>query len=469
MLVYMLSGSLECDDSRKSKEPQQVQPQQQQADQQQTATQAADSGSFKFQAGLCAKSILNRAFSAPQTANPFSKSGGSSNGDVSKEPKKGTSTILKRGDAMCLSAGRGLIYSLKAIFSLPTAASSSFCKPFARTNSMPQPTVSTSPSTVAAAAQPPSCRIAAIGAKLGFSSMLCPPPSRLNPASAPTASTPVPQQQPLSTSALEDLQHTSGLRIWLDVPRYAKLSEPCSLVVRGGSQCKVQPPASSSTLQQQKQSAAPGFPGDFACSEAGRCNTVVQVIKPAPTVSEDVQGRGWCMKRVLDVGCREGQKMGLAKDVHCPNDAAGPPPSFSLFDISLAPGGSVFQKLPTDHSACVYNLGPSSISIGDRKQVCEQGQSLPEHEKYALVVLDDPQRGQGAAGVWINNASLSKPTRVVVATARPTPAEQEVFWPKSNQEEDQFIVSNTCERGMTVHDWRMGKNGFDARKDWNKE
>ncbi len=443
MLVYLLSGGLQCQDSR----PEKVQ-------------------------------------------QPPSQSSAATG---SKAPATTTTTSLRRGDAMCLSMGRGLIYSLRAHFTPPStavaAADSNRCsnllsRAFSRITSLPTP---------CAAIGVAKCPITAIGGRLGLSpggaagTSASPAANRVLPAPStstfkPSHSSPAPfsnigssgfaapsapqqhqQQQQLAAltpAALEDLQHTSGLRIWLDIPRYAKLSEPCSLVVRGGAQPKL--PASAAGRS------------DFQCPEAGRCNLTVEVLKPVPGVSEELQGSGWCCKRVLDVGCR---KMGanppesiaaICKDADA---AAQQPPSFALFDISLAPGARVFQPIALDHAATVYNLGPSCISIGDRRQACQQGRSLVEHDKFSLLVLSPAAQYSArqtpdavSHGVWINNTSQSKPTRVCVISARPTPPAQTICWPASqNKEEDQFVVTNACEHRMTQCDWRVARNGFEAK------
>ncbi|KDN43087.1 hypothetical protein K437DRAFT_154566 [Tilletiaria anomala UBC 951] len=454
MLVYLMSGSLECQDSR----------------------------------------IPFPAPSPPSTVQAAPKGG-------ENELARCTRTLLQRGDAMCLSMGRGLVYSLKAVFP------SSMSKPFARATS--SPTSGSATSWCAPVLASSSCPISSLAnALLRRSALPCGPSSSCSmgagkdtgtsgPSSSPSASACSPSPSSASSvyppvsaagasaaaaTAAEDVQYTSGLRIWLDVPRYAKLSAPCSLVMRGGAKC--QPggvPGSanasagksggSTSSSSPSSSSSSSFWSSRACKQfwsrtaslpsvlsaasgsaskdqraaadetAGRCNSVIEVLKPVLGVSENQQGQGWCQKRVLDVGCRGLQKM------HYDGAAATceePPPAFSLFDIFIAPGGRIFRPVAADHNACVYNLGPESITIGDVKLVARD--KLEEIEKFTAVLLspssesdddahdartddDGTRRATAAEGVWINNASLNKPARVVLISARPTPAGQTVYWP----------------------------------------
>lgn len=373
-------------------------------------------------------------------------------------------TAVRRGNGLCLSMGRGLIYTLKAVFPPPT----------------PMPTVQQPPLRNTDRGCPSMTLRQGLKAKLAA---LCPgdaaqagssDSSHRNSGGAPGS--PRRTRSPSHTE-LEDSRFVSGLRIWLDVPRWAKFSEPCGLrfnrldMLGAGRALPCSSPFAGAE-------PAPGRPDDAApASKEGTCNATMHLLRPQPGVSEEAQGSGWEVKVVFDVGCNASYRvLGPSAAMHAAlAQAPSPPPAFSLFDIALAPGGRYFCPIPPDRAACVYTLGPGLISVGDSRLARRKGTELPTYGKYVTLLLNpvapatpsaapcgrsgvdgagsststsnstststsaNPAAGADAAiscGVWINHAAPPagsgqdpKPVRLAVITARPTPPDQTVCWP----------------------------------------
>ncbi|KAK0552385.1 RNA pol II transcription cofactor [Tilletia horrida] len=196
-----------------------------------------------------------------------------------------------------------------------------------------------------------------------------------------------------------------GLQLWLDLPAANKFDEP--------------------DYQELKGSSLP-------------------TVTPRDSEPAETEGKNWKIKIIA------GESHGAKSPVRSP-EAGG----CWYFDITLQPGGRVFQPLPKGWNAFLYSIS-GALKVGKKDKV---------FDKYHTLVLSNAGDDSEEDGVWLEHASVEG-----------AEAEEARFFLVAGKPLQQTVVSagpfvlNTREQVMEAfQDFRLGRNGFERAPGWQSK
>ncbi|KDN43957.1 hypothetical protein K437DRAFT_278698 [Tilletiaria anomala UBC 951] len=223
----------------------------------------------------------------------------------------------------------------------------------------------------------------------------------------------------------EALPAPIGLQLWIDLPASSKFTEP--------------------TYQELKA-------------------TQIPTAKPrsAEIVDPEEEGSGWEVKVIA------GKSHGVESPVRSPANG-----ECWYFDVKLAPGGKIFQPLPTGWNAFLYTLPGGNITIGSNAAASSGEEYQPYHtlvlsNKAAIASASEAtamDRSRQENGVWIAHASTTaaeaEEARFVLIAGQPLDQEVWQYGP--------FVLATRKDVQQTLLDFQFKRNGFENANGWESK
>ncbi|CAD6898856.1 unnamed protein product [Tilletia controversa] len=203
------------------------------------------------------------------------------------------------------------------------------------------------------------------------------------------------------------LPDPTGLQLWIDLPRDHKFDEPDYQELLGSS---------------------------------------LPTVTPRESEPEETEGQGWKIKVIA------GESHGAVSPIRSPETGG-----CEYYDITLQPGGRVFQKLPKGWNAFIYSTA-GSIKVGEKEKA-------KVFEKYHTLVLSNAGPDSTEDGVWFEHASsgaeATEEARFFLVAGKPLDQPTVQYGP--------FVLCTKEDVMQTLQDYQLGQNGFERAPGWQSK
>lgn len=171
---------------------------------------------------------------------------------------------------------------------------------------------------------------------------------------------------------------------------------------------------------------------------------------PRSSEPKETEGHGWSMKVI------SGTSHGVESPVRLPKNGG-----CYYMDITLQPGGWIFQDIPHGWNAFLYGL-KGSVKVGDNGKL---------YDAHHTLVLSNPARKTDTAeeaelvlsntdGVRIENPT-DAPAQYVLIAGEPMDHPVVQYGP--------FVMTSQREVFQAVEDFQAHRNGFERAANWQSE
>ncbi|KAK0524198.1 RNA pol II transcription cofactor [Tilletia horrida] len=173
--------------------------------------------------------------------------------------------------------------------------------------------------------------------------------------------------------------------------------------------------------------------------------TSLPTVTPRDGEPEDTEGKGWKIKIIA------GESHGVTSPVRSPKNGG-----CSYYDITLQPGGRVWQPLPKGWNAFIYTTD-GALKVGGKDQV---------YERFNTLVLSNAGEDSTEDGVWLEHAAPSGSdangeTRCFLIAGQPLQQESFQYGP--------FAMCERAEVMQAMRDYQTGTNGFEGAPTWQSK